>query len=145
MRALKVFDLSEGTEVAGLTDAGWCARKAVHRPNWACWLSAAPVELEEELFAWLLLFPLLVPDELDVAIARPELACEFAVPIGRAPVAAAAAVPSPRAATVAAAAALAVKSLDSMERLLEIGILAAECTGAAASIAAIAAAMTVAP
>lgn len=148
MRALNVFELSEGTEVAGLTDAGWCAKKAVHRPNWAFWLSAAPVELAEELealFAWSLLFPLLVPDELEVAIARPELECEFAVPIGRAPVAAAAAVPSPRAATVAAAAALAVKSLESKERLLEIGVLAAECTGVAASIAPMAAAMTVAP
>jgi len=86
----------------------------------------------------------LVPDELEVAIARPELACEFAVPIGRAPVAAAAAVPRPRTATVAAAAALAVKSLDSMERLLEMGVMADECTGDAASIAAMAAAMTVA-
>jgi len=55
MRALKVFDLSEGTDVAGLTDTGWCARKAVHRPNWACVLLAAPVELAPEFFPWLLL------------------------------------------------------------------------------------------
>src|SRR5579875_1603995 len=150
IRPLKAKDESCGGVVEVFVELA--ARNAVHRPNWA-WVLAGPVMgtvplvkvcglwLEPELPEWSWEPALLDPPEVAVAT----LAWLELWP-GRSPATAAAAVPRPRAAAVAAAATLAVRSLESIGRLLGVALCAGACAVAliAAGTAAVAAARTAA-